>query len=77
MGKLLLKYDGTLIENFCPLDGPPPYQAPDRWDGPHVQVRFAEALETLLSCRWDARGLLSFGPAGRATRSTGTPSWGA
>ena len=46
MPRLLLKCDGVLAEHFCPLDAPPPYQAPDRWDAPHVQHRFAEAIET-------------------------------
>ena len=48
MSRLLLKHDGTLLESFCPLDPPPPYVPPDRWDAPHVQHRFAEAIETLL-----------------------------
>jgi hypothetical protein len=45
--RLLLKCDGVLAEHFCPLDPEPPYEPPDEWDGPHVQHRFAEALDTL------------------------------
>ncbi len=44
MGKLHLKYDGVLAEQFSPLDPPPPYIPPNKWDAPHVQHRFAEAL---------------------------------
>jgi hypothetical protein len=47
MPRLLLKSDGVLVEQFCPLDPEPPYQPPDRWDGPHVQHRFSEAIEIL------------------------------
>lgn len=47
MPRLLLKSNGVLVEQFCPLDPEPPYQPPDTWDGPHVQHRFADALETL------------------------------
>jgi hypothetical protein len=47
MPRLLLKSDGVLVEGFCPLDPEPPYRPPDRWDAPHVQHRFAEALDTL------------------------------
>jgi hypothetical protein len=43
-GRLLLKYDGCLAEAWNPLDPEPPYQPPDRWNGPHVQIRFAEAI---------------------------------
>lgn len=31
----------------CPLDPEPPYQAPEQWDAPHVQHRFADAIGTL------------------------------
>jgi hypothetical protein len=47
MPRLLLKSDGVLVEQFCPLDPEPLYQPPDIWDGPHVQQRFAEAIEIL------------------------------
>ena len=47
MPRLLLKSNGVLVEQFCPLDPEPPYQPPDTWDGPHVQHRFGDALETL------------------------------
>jgi hypothetical protein len=47
MSRLLLKCDGVLVEHFCPLDPEPPYQPPDRWDAPHVQHRFTEAIGTL------------------------------
>src|SRR5262249_54425982 len=45
--RLLLKSDGVLVEQFCPLDPEPPYRPPEKWDAPHVQHRFAEAMETL------------------------------
>ena len=48
MAKLLLKADGILRDTWCPLDPPPPYEPPERWDGPHVAHRFAEAIGTLL-----------------------------
>jgi hypothetical protein len=48
MPRLLLKCDAVLAEQFCPLDPEPPYQPPDRWDAPHVQRRFAEAIATLM-----------------------------
>ena len=44
MARLLLRRDGVLADQWCPLDPPEPYQPPDRWDAPHVQYRFAEAL---------------------------------
>ena len=44
MARLLLRRDGVLADQWCPLDPPEPYQPPDRWDAPHVQHRFAEAL---------------------------------
>jgi hypothetical protein len=47
MGRLLLKCDGMRTEHWCPLDPEPPYRPPEKWDAPHVQHRFAEALETL------------------------------
>jgi hypothetical protein len=47
MPKLLLKADGVLVDSWCPLDPPPPYQPPEHWDAPHVQHRFAEAIDTL------------------------------
>ena len=47
MPRLLLKCDGVRAEHFCPLDPEPPYQPPEQWDAPHVQYRFAEAIETL------------------------------
>jgi hypothetical protein len=47
MGKLLLRADGVLAENWCPLDPEPPYEPPERWDARHVQYRFTEAIDTL------------------------------
>jgi hypothetical protein len=52
---LLLKCDGVLAEHLCPLDPEPLYRPPDKWDAPHVQHRFAEAISTLLKLplgRW-------------------------
>ena len=48
MVRLLLRADGVLSDQWCPLDPQPPYQPPQRWDGPHVAHRFAEAIGTLL-----------------------------
>jgi hypothetical protein len=48
VGKLLLQCDGVLAEQWCPLDPEPPYRPPEKWDAPHVQHRFAEAIGTLL-----------------------------
>jgi hypothetical protein len=48
MGKLLLRADGILAQVWNPLDPPPPYEAPDHWDGPHVSHGFSEAVSTLL-----------------------------
>jgi hypothetical protein len=47
MPRLLLKCDGVLAEHFCPLDPEPQYQPPEKWDAPHVQHRFTEAISTL------------------------------
>jgi hypothetical protein len=44
MPKLLQRYDGILVNSWCPLDPEPPYVPPDKWNAPHVQVRFAEAI---------------------------------
>ena len=48
MAKLLLKADGVLCDAWCPLDPPPPYEPPEKWEGPRVAHRFAEAIGTLL-----------------------------
>lgn len=48
MAKLLLKADGVICDVWCPLDPPPPYEPPEKWEGPHVAHRFAEAIGTLL-----------------------------
>jgi hypothetical protein len=58
MARLLLHCDGVLQDHFSPLDPEPPYQPPERWDAPHVQVRFTEAIETLMKLP-----LGRFGPA--------------
>jgi hypothetical protein len=53
--RLLLKCDGVIAEHLCPLDPEPLYRPPDKWDAPHVQHRFAEAIGTLLKLplgRW-------------------------
>ena len=65
MPRLLLKSDGVLVEQFCPLDPEPPYQPPDRWDGPHVQHRFSEAIEILRKLpmgRWGPAGIYTSWP---------------
>ena len=48
MAKLLLKADGVICDAWCPLDPSPPYEPPEKWEGPHVAHRFAEAIGTLL-----------------------------
>src|SRR3974390_4387 len=55
MPRLLLKADGVIGDYWCPLDPPSPYVPPERWNAPHVQHRFAEAIGTLLKLplgRW-------------------------
>lgn len=47
MPKLLLRCDGILVDSWCPLDPDPPYVPPEKWNAPHVQVRFAEAIGTV------------------------------
>ena len=60
MAKLLSKADGILCDVWYPLDPPPLTEPPERWDGPHVAHRFAEAIGTLLKLP-----LGRFWPAGR------------
>lgn len=59
MAKLWLRHNGVISEAWCPLDPPPPYQVPERWDAPHVAHRFAEAIGVLLKLPLGA-----FAPAG-------------
>ena len=47
MGKLLLRCDGVLADQWCPLHPEPPYQPPAKWNAPHVAHRFAEAIGTV------------------------------
>jgi hypothetical protein len=66
MPHLLLRADGVLVANWCPLDPEPPYQPPDRWDGPHVAHRFAEAIDTLCKLplgRWGPSEIRNCWPA--------------
>jgi hypothetical protein len=67
MARLLLRANGVLAESWCPLDPAPPYVPPDRWDAPHVNHRFAEALGILLK--------LPFGPLGPRTITNVWPKY--
>jgi pimeloyl-ACP methyl ester carboxylesterase len=42
-GRLLLRCDGVLAEQWCPLDPEPPYRPPLKWTAPHVVHRYAAA----------------------------------
>jgi hypothetical protein len=48
MGRLWLRHNGIVVEDFSPLDPLPPYEPPEKWDGLHVSYRFAEAIGTLI-----------------------------
>jgi hypothetical protein len=66
MSRLLIRADGILADNWCPLDPEPPYQPPDRWDGPHVAHRFTEGIETLRRLplgRWGPDAIYNTWPA--------------
>jgi hypothetical protein len=66
MPHLLLKADSVIAEHLCPLDSPSPYVPPDKWDAPHVQHRFAEAIGTLLKLplgRWGPSKIRNCWPA--------------
>ena len=66
MPRLLLKADGVIADHWCPLDSPSPYMPPKRWDAPHVQHRFVEAIGTLLKLplgRWGPSKIRNCWPA--------------
>jgi hypothetical protein len=66
MPRLLRKADSVIADHWCPLDSPSPYVAPERWDSPHVQHRFAEAIGTLLKLplgRWGPSKIRNCWPA--------------
>lgn len=47
MGRLHLKFDGVLAEQFNPIEGPLQAILPSQWSGPHVFVRTSDAFQVL------------------------------
>jgi hypothetical protein len=67
MGRLWLRHNGIVVEDFSPLDPPSPYEPPEKWDGLHVAHRYAEAFSTLIK--------LPLGPFGPAEIRTAWPKF--